>query len=370
MKHLVMLNMSYQSDWDRGLLNRNYFVLHELIRSGAFDTVLSIDFLPFSVKKIAKVLVEQQPFRRKQHTVFSRFTTRVDRIEDGVFHMSATSMRHLPHVLEQLQIAEQDTVFWNYSPFAADVMTLFPGATHVFDAVDNWAAHSVYAGRAEQLNRAYEVIAKKATVIFTVSEPLADLLGEKAHCIPNGVDAAVFADVTTPANGRIIGYHGNIQSRVDFDLLEHIATQRPEYQFVLHGWVWDEAAQRATQLATQHPNVHFPGRFDYADLPSLMSDWNVAMIPHQQNAFTQSMNPMKVYEYLAAGKPVVSTPIAGLDDLSDHVTIVRDADAFVTALDVALETNSSAAQAARRHAVAPFSWKARIHQMLYELKRV
>lgn len=359
--------MSYQSDWDNGLLNRNYFVLQELVNSGEFDRILSVDFLPFSAKKIAKVLVEQAPFRRNTKTVFSALTARVDRVSERLFHMTAISDRYLKAAFEELGLKEDDIVMWNYSPFNAPVMKRFPRAQHVFEAVDNWAEHSVYANRAGELHAAYDEIKKSADVIFTVSQPLAETLGEKATCIPNGVDAAHFAKVQMPSGGHAIGYHGNIQSRFDFDLLEHIATARPEYTFAMHGWVWDEVASYARDITARCKNVTFPGQFDYADLPQIMNEWSAAIIPHKNTEFTRSMNPMKVYEYLAAGKPVVSTPIDGLDDVSEHVTVAESADAFVTALDVALKLNSTTAQTARRASVAKYTWASRVQEMLSHL---
>lgn len=361
--------MSYRSDWQSGLLNRNYFVLQELIASEYFETILSIDFLPFSLKKVAKVLVEQTPFRARERTVIKATTLRVDQdaAHENLFHMVATSRKHLSGVLQQLGMRIEDTVMWNYSPFEADLLLAYPDATHVFDAVDNWAAHSVYRKRKEELTKHYNTIARHADYIFTVSENLLELFGPQAVCIPNGVDDTLFQATAYQEDSSskfIVGYHGNIQSRFDFALLSEVASRLPHIDFRIYGWVWKDVQDRADVVERENKNVHFYGRFDHTDLPSIMQEWNVAIVPHKNDRLTQSMNPMKVYEYLAAGKPIVATDIEGLGQLKDQVVTASDAESFSLAIQEALKDDTPEQKQARRSAVRKHTWEARVEEML------
>lgn len=372
--------MSYRKDWNRGVLNRNYHVLQGIVDSGYFDTILSVDFLPFSFKKKMKVLLSQRPFMKQSTTVFKTLGTRVDADPDKtqLFHMTATSLRHLRKALAAIDFPEDVTV-WSYTPFIAEHLDVLPPYSQfVFDAVDNWVEHPAYGTHVERLKKDYAILQDSADVIFTVSEVLVDFLGKKEHVffVPNGVDAVHFGsgvckqpygrDVSREQNieqQKIIGYHGVIQSRVNIAIIEHLAENFPEYYFVIVGPVWKEMREVTSRLDKKN-NVEFLGAVSYHELPNIISCFDAAIIPHKVDTFTQSMNPLKLYEYLAAGKPIVATPIAGAEQFQDLIQIAVSADDFAKELRLALQNDSDELRKRRKQMAETYAWENRIHVML------
>ena len=105
------------------------------------------------------------------------------------------------------------------------------------------------------------------------------------------------------------------------------------------------------------------GRIKFEDAPSYVNKFDVAIIPHKLNSLVQTMNPMKMYDYLACGKPVVATGGAGLSMFKEYIHIANDSEKFIEAIDHELKSDSKEKQNNRRSAVRPHSWKARADKM-------
>jgi UDP-galactopyranose mutase len=181
-------------------------------------------------------------------------------------------------------------------------------------------------------------------VVFTGGQSLFEAKRQRhrnVHCIPSAVDVAHFAgaggDVADPDDQRHIpsprlGYCGVIDERMDYALLAAIADRRPAWHLVMLGPVVKVDAARLPQ----RPNIHYLGLKRYAELPAYLAGWDVAMLPFARNQSTRWISPTKTPEYLAAGKPVVSTPIgdvAATYARAGYVTIAADAPAFVAAIE-------------------------------------
>jgi UDP-galactopyranose mutase len=161
---------------------------------------------------------------------------------------------------------------------------------------------------------------------------------------PSSVDIAHFAAARTltttppdqPATSmRRIGYCGVIDERMDYDLLRGLAAARPDWQFVLVG----PTAKIDAAALPQAANVHYLGPKPYASLPSYLAGWDVAMLPFARNESTRFISPTKTPEYLAAGKPVVSTSIRDVVRPYGQQGLVRIADSvedFVAAISASL----------------------------------
>lgn len=384
-KSLVMLNMSHRFDWNAGIVNRNYHVLKQLQAKKTYSKILAIDFLPFTKKKQLKVLLKGRPWLRNSKTVYWRWHTRVDQdsADPSLYWMTSLDMRSLNAVLRKLEIPEAGRTVWSYNPFAAEVVEALPKSLSVFDAVDNWAEHSSYANFQEQLQTCYERIQKSADVIFTVSEGLLGLFGKQDNVffIPNGVDTDHFSTAacnvellgkTSPERNRsrkgIVGYHGIIQPRVNLSIVQYVAEKHPEYDFVMVGPVWKEM-QKEVSVLSKLPNVRFLGAVSYTKLPQILHCFDVAIIPHKIDSFTQSMNPLKMYEYLAAGKPIVSTPVAGSDQFQDLVQLAVSPEDFVTGIDQALQNDTPELHSRRLHMAMQHRWEQRVELMLQVIDR-
>ncbi len=138
-------------------------------------------------------------------------------------------------------------------------------------------------------------------------------------------------------SGPVIGYYGAIADWFDTDLIEKVATQRSDWNFVLVGCTDGADTSRLEKLR----NVQFLGERPYADLPGYLSMFDVATIPFKIKPLTQATNPVKFFEYLSAGKPVVATPLPELEPHRALFYSANDADEFITGIEAALEEDDS-----------------------------
>lgn len=380
-KGLIMLNMSHRFDWQAGLVNRNYHVLQTILRRHAFDKVLSIDFIPFTWKKKIKVIMYGKIWQHCQRPVYRSPRTLVERdsVNSNLYHMTAFNLNDLKHILTNLQFPQDQLIIWSYNPLAAEVFTDFPQAVKVFDAVDNWIEHPSYAGLKERLAERYKTIQKSADVIFTVSEGLIDFFQrqENVYYIPNGVDAAHFSQATCERkllrknflpHKPVIGYHGIIQTRLNFSILDYLTTKHLDYQFVIAGPVWKEVRPEIKMLRKK-TNVYVLPQLAYKKLPNLLACFNVAIVPHKVDTFTQTMNPLKIYEYLAAGLPIVSTAISGADQFQDLVQLAVSPEDFSIQIQKELAGNNADLKNRRMAMAHEHSWDVRVELMLHTINK-
>lgn len=157
--------------------------------------------------------------------------------------------------------------------------------------------------------------------------------------VPNGVDVAKFgASVPrprdVPVGGPIIGYHGMVSHWFDFDLLEAVAERRPEWRFVLVGPTDPRVEDRARE-AERFANVIRLGERPSTTMPAYVHSFDVGTVWFQLNEMTAGVTPLKMFEYLAAGVPVVSTPLPACVEQSGVAT-ASDPDVFIDALEAAL----------------------------------
>ncbi|MCH9276852.1 glycosyltransferase [Bifidobacterium amazonense] len=223
------------------------------------------------------------------------------------------------------------------NPMAIGAVRSIDHSLFSFDAIDNWLFHPQMTSNHERVEKGYQYVQENADVIFTVSQSLCDFFNSrgKAYWIPNGVDPEFFAPARRSYDGGkiTVGYTGKIQDRVDFDLVEQCLKQYPDVDFVFAGPVY---SQKGTidRLDREYSNIRFLGDIQYDKLPFVMKDFDITIIPHKVDSFTASMNPLKLYEYLAAGKPVLSTNVAGTSDISRYVHIAESSHDFVEELGV------------------------------------
>jgi UDP-galactopyranose mutase len=217
---------------------------------------------------------------------------------------------------------------------------LAPGAI-VYDCMDQltnfWYAPPELAERERELLGC-------ADVVFTGGPSLhraKSMLHPSVHCFPSSVDIDHFATASTadcPSDqwnipAPRLGFFGVLDERMDFELLGAVAARRPQWHFVMIGPV---AKIDPTSLPRQR-NIHYLGQRPYRDLPRYIAGWDLCLIPFVIGPATQFISPTKTLEYLAADRPVVSTPIADVaDPYGEIVYLARDADGFVAACERAL----------------------------------
>ena len=232
-----------------------------------------------------------------------------------------------------------NTVLLLQNPMAIGTVKGVKHSKFVFDAIDNWLFHPQMKDK-ELIKTNYHYVETHADLILTVSEALKSTFVKASNVQwqPNGVDVEYFKQAFNNSEGSdlCVGYVGKIQNRVDFDLVEACLKEVPYARFTFLGPVYSQQ-ERVKKLTDTYSNVEFMGDIHYSKLPEKLKNFSVAIIPHKIDDFTNSMNPLKLYEYLAAGKQVVTTSVAGADGISPFVYIAKDEQEFINLIKKVLD---------------------------------
>jgi len=245
----------------------------------------------------------------------------------------------------------------------------------IYDITDDWIRLTQSEALARLIAQQDTLLCKRADAVIVCSQRLFELkrdLAQNLHLIPNGVDADHYRCVlddtgpmpeeTTRWEKPVLGYTGTVHpDRVDLPLVEEIAKQLSAGSIALVGPMHVSAEWRERLAKTGR--VHFTGPVPYARLPQMMRAFDICITPHRVTPFTESLNPIKLWEYLAAGKPILSTDVAGFRDYPQWVQIVSDAEAFVRASESALRELPEK-RAERRNEARCHSWEARLDTIL------
>lgn len=245
----------------------------------------------------------------------------------------------------------------------------------VYDVGDDWTAFKQRPALERRTIWQDTALTRRADAVIVVSDHLREMkraLARKLAVIPNGVDAARYYPVAgrslrphpiTAGWARpVLGHTGTLHpQRTDIDLVVRVARAFPDGTVPLVGPTdLDPESERRLRA---EPNIRLTGPVDHADLPSVMSSFDLCFVPHQVNAFSNSQSPLKLFEYLAAALPIVSTPVSGFRDFPELVHLAEGPDDFIAALRTAL--NEPAEVAGMRRAVAAVhTWDARIDAYL------
>jgi glycosyltransferase involved in cell wall biosynthesis len=264
-------------------------------------------------------------------------------------------------------------LLWSYVP-QADwlVETLQPSAI-VYHCVDDIAAQKGVAAAAFREAEAH--FAARADLVLASAPALAERMrtfNDRVFYAPNVADTDRFATAlevgpTDPAMAalpgpRIVFTGAVVATKLDLELLEGVARARPNWSIALVGPVGAGDPRTDISALERLPNVHLLGARPYLKLPEVLRGADVALVPYAINDLTRSVFPMKVYEYLAAGLPVVTTPLPALAETTGAV-IAADAPATVAAVERALAEDGPAARRARSAAVRDNSWDARLDEI-------
>lgn len=266
------------------------------------------------------------------------------------------------------KIARGPLQIWSFSPDIAYLLDAFPAEKVVYYCVDEYSQFTGYDSR--QVLRDEAELAGRADLLVTTSTPLHQAkssLNPNSILVPHGVDHAHFSKALSPSLSippelaaiprPRLGFFGLIRDWVNLPLLAAAAVARPDWHFVLLG-------DAAVDLAPYRniPNLHFLGRRPYADLPAYCKGFDIGLIPFVTNDLTHAVNPIKLREYLAAGLPVISTPMPEVEQLGDLVTVVQTPQEFIEAARHLLQSDP-ADRARRSDAMRCMTWPARLEQI-------
>jgi len=236
-------------------------------------------------------------------------------------------------------------IAWYYTPMMLPFSRHITPDLTVYDAMDEL---SKFKFAPEHLLSFEQELIDRADILFTGGSSLYEAKKdrhENVHCFPSSVDRCHFAKARVrqfePADQEDLpkprlGFYGVIDERFDTELLAKAAEMRPDWSFVMLGPVVKIADE---DLPRRH-NIHYLGSKTYEQLPSYLSGWDVALMPFAMNESTEFISPTKTPEYLAGGKPVVSTPIKDVVRHYGHlegVQIASTVEQFVAGCEKALE---------------------------------
>jgi len=164
----------------------------------------------------------------------------------------------------------------------------------------------------------------------------------------------------------IIGYFGAIAEWFDFDLVEYIASNRRDWNIVLIGRIYSNEVYKLEK----YENIHFLGEVDYKDLPLYLYHFDVCLIPFRVNELTKSTNPVKLYEYLSAGKPVVSTRLPELEIYKDYIYLADTKEEFLIRIEEALREDDETIKRKRIELAKENDWISRVIRLNEIIKNI
>lgn len=240
----------------------------------------------------------------------------VPHLPEGVAPETATLLQRelIDEFVERQEIRE--FVLWYYTPMALEFSRHLKPVATVYDCMDELSA---FRGAAPELQAREIELLQRADVVFTGGQSLYELKRTqhpKVSSFPSSVDVPHFRGAREPQaeppdQAAIphprLGFYGVIDERMDLELLAGIAASRPDWHLVIIG----PTVKIDADVLPDNDNIHYLGSKSYDELPTYLSGWDVAILPFAQNDATRFISPTKTPEYLAGGKPVVSTSIRG-----------------------------------------------------------
>jgi glycosyltransferase involved in cell wall biosynthesis len=267
-------------------------------------------------------------------------------------------------------------ILWTYKPEHTSLIGNYHECLRVYHCIDEWAAGS-HGRKRKIIEKMEEELLRKSDLVFANSPPT---FAKKARVnpntfrIPSGVDVEHFAqahNISISLHSTIekiptprIGYCGSINDRLDYKILETLAVQFPAYSFVYVGdtYPWPANTPHLQKLRS-YPNVYFFGKYSYQELPSLIKGLQVGLLPYVMDERGYYRSPLKLYEYLAAGIPVVSTANPESCEASEVVFIAESPYEFVQMVEEALKQDNSSAKDKRIQYASLNSWDCRVEKM-------
>lgn len=267
-------------------------------------------------------------------------------------------------------------VVWIYETEAAEYLSAFPEATIVYDCVDD---HVTQAGAERNPARVREEEAKileQADLVTVTSRYLYELKKDQnpnVHLVLNAGDVTAFLlnPLTSPSSPRLgrgehprIGTVGALDEyKIDLDMMARVARARPDWQFVFVGKPVVHPKSRVVKELQALPNMRFTGVIPRQEVPKYTAEFDVCMIPYRLSAYNKSSFPLKFWEFMATGKPIV---VSGLPELKAYRHLIgyaKRADDFIALCEVALADPAKGRD--KRIALArEHSWEKRVEQLV------
>jgi glycosyltransferase involved in cell wall biosynthesis len=268
-------------------------------------------------------------------------------------------------------------VLWLYSPHGVALIDLLKPDRVVYDVCDLHATPSGPELRDENERREIQQLAfleqsllARADLTLCVSEPLVERVrgrSRRVQLVPNGCEWSRYASwesTTTSSTRTRIGYVGTLAPRFDVELVATVARARPDWVIELVGPVLP-----LVDVSPLHSlrNVELTGEIPFDDVPAKLATFDVCLLPLREIDFAYYCSPIQAFDYVAAGKPVVSTPVKQLESWDGLVHVARGAEGFVAAVETALNERTVGHVVARRLFASRNSWDVRVAHIVESL---
>jgi teichuronic acid biosynthesis glycosyltransferase TuaH len=263
-------------------------------------------------------------------------------------------------------------LLWINDHFAAPLMGQLGERAVIYDVTDDWTLMpSIPAAERKRIKEADVALCKRADLVVVCSEALERsrrVACRKLVRIPNGVDVDRYGTTThrrvdaETLGGKTFGYVGTLHGdRLDLELVVALARRRPSDRLVLCGpnLLTPPEVLRLSAVS----NIELRPAVDYQHVPKILGEFDVCILPHLCTPFTESLNPIKLWEYLASGKPVAATPVAGFREYGHLFQVAKGVDGFLQACEQALREDARLMEVRMREA-ARHSWKVRADSIL------
>lgn len=263
-------------------------------------------------------------------------------------------------------------ILWSYLYNTAGLLRSFPARLKIYECADHDEALARDERQRRIVRRHEAEVCRAADVVFAVTEELAaprralnpNTFEVNCAAAPEVFGRALLDETRVPDDiarlpRPVLGYLGGVDPwKIDVALLTYIAKRHPEWSIALVGYVWFGFDPK--QFAAC-PNIHVLGPKDYDDFPGYLKAMDVCIMPFPMNDITRNGDALKLYEYLAGGRPVVSTPVPAARRLAEVVHIADTPEAFVAAIEAAL-AEPAEARSARLAAIQRHTWAERNKQ--------
>lgn len=284
--------------------------------------------------------------------------------------------RHLRPILSQLGF--ENVLLWLYPPQSAALVGQFNEVLSIYHCIERFAGIQKGIKRKTMIAEE-EKLLRQVDLVFTHAEGLRQLYQPLARrpilLVPSAADVNHFqsSPEIRPEIAQIpqprLGIVGTLDDRIDIEMLSILARQHPDWHLIFIGHIRSERLNLAPLLALT--NVHYLDKRSFQELPEFLNGMNANLVPYLLNEMTRFISPLKVYEYLAVGKPVISVDLPEVRRLSEWVTIVPTttgkaqtrAQAFAAGIQQTLDANTPGLESERRKVAWQHTWDERVNKM-------
>ena len=284
----------------------------------------------------------------------------------------------IKRAIKKLQFNQGHTVAWIYDTEAAEYLSTFNGDTVIYDCVDNHAAQAGVNRNPGRVKKEEESILKRADIVTVTSHKLLNEKKRKnknVHLVLNAGDVELY----TKDNGKIppamkkitkpvIGIVGALDEyKVDFNLLTSVAKEKSDWNFVFIGKPIVDQKSKLLKKLSKLDNIHLLGQINRQEVPQYVYSFDLCMIPYRANRYNESSFPLKFWEFMATGKPIVVTGLPELKVYQNMIGYAKKKKDFIQKIDKQLESSKLKAKD-RKLEAKKHSWDKRLNGILKIIK--